>query len=128
MAFATFGFLPCVIAFRAARFGGFDRLAIDNDDARRGLPSFGLTDGHDQDTDDLFPSTAVAPRIKAVLHSGEGRKVLRQKAPRTTGADQVKQGIEDLSRIGRLTSAGCLAAGSNGCTSANSSSDRSLAC
>jgi hypothetical protein len=75
-------------------FSGFDRLAIDNDDARRGLPSIGLTDGHDQDADDLFPSTAVAPRIEAILHSGEGRKVLWQEAPPTTGADHVKQGIE----------------------------------
>src|SRR3978361_2182543 len=95
VAFAALDLFARVVALGATRLGGLDGLAVDDDDARRRAPSFRLTNSHDQDANDLFPQTAVAPGIEAVLHGGEGRKVLWQVAPRAACTDQVKQGIED---------------------------------
>jgi hypothetical protein len=99
VAFAALDLFARVVALGATRLGGLDGLAVDDDDARRRVLPLCLTNSHDQDANDLFPQTAVAPGIEAVLHGGEGRKV------RPDG----------------------LGTGSNGCTNANSSSDRSLA-
>src|ERR1700746_477325 len=104
MTFATLDLLACVVASGATRFGGFNRLAVDDNDGGHGVLAFCFTHRHDQNADDLFPQTAVTPRVEAVLHGGEGREVLRQVAPRTTCANQIEQGIEDSSRIRRLAS------------------------
>ena len=69
------------------------------------FPSASRTAMTDQDADDLFPQTAVTPRVEAILNGGERGKVLRQIAPRTACPDQVKQGVKDGSRIGWLASA-----------------------
>src|ERR1700743_499066 len=99
VALAPVDLLACIIASRSTRLGGFDRLAIDDNDGGRCALSFCLANSHDQNTDDLFPQTAVAPRVEAVLHGGKRWKILRQVAPRATCPDQIKQRIEDSARI-----------------------------
>ncbi len=49
---------------------------------------------------DLFKNTVIAPAVEIVAHSGHRREIIGQHPPRTAGAGDVQNGIQNISHCG----------------------------
>jgi site-specific DNA recombinase len=98
VAFATRDLLPAVVAARTTRFGGADGLAVDDGCCGLRLAADDEAVLLTQRRVDPLPGAVPTPLGIVVEHCCPGRKVVRQGAPLTSGAEQVEHGLDDAAQ------------------------------
>jgi len=98
VAFATRDLLSAVVAARTAGLGGADGLAVDDGCRRLRLAAGGEAVLLTQRRVDPLPGAVPTPLGIVVEHCCPGRKVVRQGAPLTSGAEQVEHGLDDAAQ------------------------------
>src|SRR5215212_13165 len=98
VAFATRDLLAAVVAARTAGLGGADGLAVDDGCCGLRLAANGEAVLLTQRRVDPLPSAAPTPLGIMVEHRCPRRKVVRQGAPLTSGAEQVEHGLDDAAQ------------------------------
>ena len=107
MAFPLIDILGVVPATLLAAGRRIDRLAIDAGGGAGLVRFLRRADFRAQQIVDYLEGAVVPPLIKVAPHGGPGRKVLGQIPPMAAGAEDVKDGINDIAQIrGARSSAG----------------------
>lgn len=96
VALAAVDLLARIVAPRLAARGAFDALAVDNRRAGVALAGLELPQEFAQGGVDLRPQPAAFLLPEVVINGAPRRKVRRQIAPLTTGARQIKHGVDQL--------------------------------
>src|SRR5215510_14466523 len=94
---------------RTADFGGLDRLTIDADRARRGLPSRSHTRLLAERCDDLVPGPVVTPLSKVVRGRALGKEIVGEHIPLAATAMEIANRVEDFPPLDRARATSALA-------------------
>jgi hypothetical protein len=82
-----------------AHLGGLDRLAVDDPGARLGMTAQPLSGLLAQGIVDPDEDAGADPLIKVVPNSAPLGEVVRDIAPLTAGAQEIEDGVRDLSQV-----------------------------
>src|SRR6266536_4602562 len=98
MALASLDAFAGVNPARAAAFGRWHALAVDNAGAGCGVSALLVAGPGDQSGIDPVPGAVVAPTIEIALHRRARGKFTRQGAPLTPGPQQIEDGVDEIGR------------------------------
>src|ERR1019366_1916992 len=92
----------------APLFSGLDRLAVDNRRARLPVTAYRLAEISAQLVVYSLPRAVKTPAPKVMIHRLPVREVVRQKPPRTSGAHQIQNRVQDGDSVMLGGSSSCL--------------------
>gem|GEM_PF-1528271 len=98
-------FLAGVVAALRSALGGFDRLAVEEGRAWRGLLASLATDLGMEGMMNAQPQSVDSPAVEVGGDGAPRRKVVGQLPPRAAGAFQIEDGVEDRAVIQAASSA-----------------------
>src|ERR1041384_3387394 len=96
MALAPFDLFGTIKACGPSAIGGLDALRVDNRGAGLAVAAFQDAEVTAQGIVDPFPGTIFSPAPKVMIDDAPGRQIVGDKAPRTAGAQDIQDRIDDL--------------------------------
>ena len=91
--------LRSIVAMRATALGRLDRLAVEDDSARRGMPPDCLAQPLTQDRVQALPGPIQKRGAQVAVHRGPRPVVVRQQAPLTATAQHVQDAVDDSAQV-----------------------------
>ena len=108
MALVALDPFTCVITASPAAFSCFYGLAVDHTCGRGRLSAMQSPRYRHQKMADYLKDAIVSPAVEIVAHGGHRREIIGQHAPRTTGAGDIQNRIQNITHFGLTRAARCL--------------------